>query len=66
MKADFASASWFKSSKSGNIDCVEVAFAGTQVGVRDSKDITSGHLTFPASAWGVFTSGIARGDFDEA
>ncbi|MFC8044933.1 DUF397 domain-containing protein [Nocardia sp. NPDC057353] len=26
-------------------------FAGVQVGVRDSKDIERGHLTFSASAW---------------
>ncbi|MFC3962143.1 DUF397 domain-containing protein [Nocardia jiangsuensis] len=64
MTVDFAGARWFKSTKSGSKDCVEVAFVGAQVGIRDSKHIERGHLTFPASAWGAFSSAIARGDFD--
>ncbi|MFC3960664.1 DUF397 domain-containing protein [Nocardia jiangsuensis] len=63
---NFAGAHWFKSSKSGDRDCVEVAFVDAQVGVRDSKNIASGHLTFSAHAWDAFTTGIARGDFDQA
>ncbi|UGT64246.1 DUF397 domain-containing protein [Nocardia asteroides] len=63
---NFAGARWFKSSKSGDRDCVEVAFEGAQVGVRDSKNIAVGHLTFPAHTWDAFTAGIARGDFHQA
>ncbi|MFC8044272.1 DUF397 domain-containing protein [Nocardia sp. NPDC057353] len=66
MNAHFDGASWFKSTKSGDIDCVEVAFAGSYVGVRDSKNIAVGHLTFSANAWDAFTAGIARGDFHQA
>ncbi|MEV0359023.1 DUF397 domain-containing protein [Nocardia sp. NPDC050697] len=66
MNAEFAGAGWFKSSRSGDRDCVEVAFAGTQVGVRDSKDIAQGHLTFPTSAWVAFTAKLASGGFDQA
>jgi hypothetical protein len=34
--------------------CVEVAVDVLEVGVRDTKDRDSGHLTLPASAWSAF------------
>ncbi|MFC8530293.1 DUF397 domain-containing protein [Nocardia sp. NPDC057227] len=66
MNVDFAGARWSKSSKSGDIDCVEVAFAGRQVGVRDSKCIEQGHLMFTAEVWGVFIAGVMGGDFEQS
>jgi hypothetical protein len=47
------SPTWFKSSHSGSNggDCVEVAFTGPAVGVRDTKDRTAGHLTVSGPAW---------------
>ncbi len=54
---DFANAVWRKSSRSGsgnNDNCVEVAFTGPLVAVRDSKNIGAGVLAFPESAWSAF------------
>ncbi|MEU4444186.1 DUF397 domain-containing protein [Actinosynnema sp. NPDC050801] len=48
---------WRKSGRSGGGsggNCVEVAFAGPAVGVRDSKKPDAGALVFPASAWQRF------------
>lgn len=58
---NFSSVAWRKSSRSGdgsNGACVEVAFAGTAVGVRDSKNRDSGHLVFGEAAWREFASGV--------
>lgn len=46
---------WHKSSYSGGggSDCVEVDFAETRVGVRDSKNVDS-ELTFNPVVWQQF------------
>ncbi|MEW2329344.1 DUF397 domain-containing protein [Micromonospora chersina] len=48
-------ASWRKSSRSGQSECVEVAdnLPGV-VGVRDSKDPTGPVLTFSPDTWRAF------------
>ena len=54
---------WQKSSYSGGgagSNCVEVALETAQVGVRDSKAPSAGHLTVPAEAWAAFL-GAAQG-----
>ncbi|PSL58615.1 uncharacterized protein DUF397 [Saccharothrix carnea] len=48
---------WRTSSCSGDADndnCVEVAFSGPAVGVRDSKSPEAGVVAFSASAWQRF------------
>ncbi|HVK21762.1 MAG TPA: DUF397 domain-containing protein [Actinokineospora sp.] len=48
---------WRKSSRSGgggNDDCVEVSVTDLSAGVRDSKNASGPHLTFPALAWKTF------------
>jgi len=47
---------WRKSSYSGggNTQCVEVAPLPQEIGVRDSKNRTAGHLTVPRTAWSAF------------
>lgn len=46
---------WRKSSYSNSTaNCVEVAFGGPAVAVRDSKNTAIPALTFPASAWAAF------------
>jgi hypothetical protein len=54
---DFFSLTWHKSSRSGTGSsgaCVEVAFAGPAVAVRDSKSPGVGVLAFPAVSWRSF------------
>jgi hypothetical protein len=54
---DFTEAEWRKSSRSGGGNdnaCVEVAFAGGAVGVRDSKDSGGTPLVFSPNAWRTF------------
>ncbi|MGQ0840148.1 DUF397 domain-containing protein [Actinokineospora sp.] len=54
---EVAFAEWRKSSGSGmggNDNCVEVAVEAEVVGVRDSKNGTGPHLTFPGPAWHRF------------
>jgi hypothetical protein len=45
---------WRKSTYSQYEECVEVAFASTSVGVRDSKQPDGPHLTFPPHTWLAF------------
>lgn len=48
---------WRKSTYSdvdGNGNCVEVAVAPGEVGVRDSKSPETGTLVFPATEWTQF------------
>lgn len=54
---DLSGAVWRKSSRSGgasNTNCVEVAFAGSAVAVRDSKNPGAATLAFPAVQWSFF------------
>ncbi|WP_054049563.1 DUF397 domain-containing protein [Alloactinosynnema sp. L-07] len=53
---------WRKSSHSGgggNDDCVEVAVTELAIGVRDSKNSSGPHLTFPAASWAAFLTPVA-------
>ncbi|HEV2781957.1 MAG TPA: DUF397 domain-containing protein [Actinophytocola sp.] len=48
---------WRKSRRSGQgneSNCVEVAFAGVAVAVRDSKSPKAGALAFPSASWHRF------------
>jgi hypothetical protein len=49
-------ATWITSSYSGSNggNCVEVAFAAPVIGIRDSKDRTTGHLAVSPPAWRAF------------
>ena len=44
---------WIKAKRSQgtNNECVEVAFMGAAVWVRDSKNVAGGKLTFSAKGW---------------
>jgi hypothetical protein len=60
---DFTGAVWRKSSRSSgnnNSACVEVAFTGPLVAVRDSKNTDAGILTFPESSWSAFLAAHTR------
>ncbi len=61
-----ASASWFKSSRSGAAGhCVQAAFLDNdQIGVRDSKNPTGPALVFTGPEWDAFLAGAKGGEFD--
>jgi len=57
---------WVKSSYSSNDgNCVEVAFLGDGVAVRDSKDPDGPVLRFTRAEWAAFTDGVRAGEFGE-
>jgi hypothetical protein len=58
---ELTSASWRKSTRSGNGECVEVAdnLPGV-VGVRDSKNPTGPVLTFTPHTWRTFIGQLKR------
>jgi len=63
---DLSKAQWRKSTRSGgNTDmCVEVAFVGEGIAVRDSKDTTGPVLIFNRGEWDAFVGGVKDGEFD--
>jgi uncharacterized protein DUF397 len=61
---DLSRAAWRKSTRSGNNGCVEVAFVGNQVAVRDSKDRGGPVLVFTAHEWEAFVGGVRTGEFE--
>jgi hypothetical protein len=56
--------SWRKSSASGSGDCVEVAFSGDLILVRDSKRKYPHILKFTPARWQAFLSDIRAGEFN--
>jgi hypothetical protein len=65
MTVDLSEAQWRKSSLSGSCDnCVEVAFVGDAVAVRDSKDPDGAALLYTLDEWDAFIGGIKDGEFD--
>jgi hypothetical protein len=58
---------WRKSSYSnGQANCVEVADAGQDIAVRDSKEPDGPVLVFGAGEWRAFVSGLTAGEFDQS
>ena len=61
---DLSPAVWRKSSRSGqgaNSNCIEVAFVGPAVAVRDSKDPDGAALAFTPHAWSSFLDRLTFG-----
>lgn len=54
---------WRKSSFCGNSACVEVATAGDEFLVRDSKNSDSPVLKFTRDEWAAFVAGVSAGEF---
>jgi hypothetical protein len=61
-------AGWRKSTRSGpySDNCVEVAFVGGAVALRDSKDKAGAVLLFTPEEWLAFVGGTKDGEFDHA
>ena len=65
MRLDLSQARWRKSSLSGDgPSCVEVAFVGDTVAVRDTKNRDGGTLLFRHDEWTAFIGGVRQGEFD--
>jgi hypothetical protein len=66
LRVDLSRAVWRKSSASGpNCDnCVEVAFVGDAIAVRDSKNPEGPALVFTQAEWDAFVGGAKDGEFD--
>lgn len=64
MSNNWQSARWRKSVYSDSGGCVEVAYAGGIVGVRDTKANGQGPvLEFNEREWSAFLEGVAHGEF---
>jgi hypothetical protein len=62
---DQAQVEWRKSTLSTTNGCVEVAFVGDRIAVRDSKHQGRGPvLEFSAVEWAAFLGGVRGGEFD--
>ena len=64
MMSEAITVTWRKSSFSGsgasNGNCVEVAFSGPAVAVRDSKSPDGGVLSYPERGWHAFLTTCSR------
>jgi uncharacterized protein DUF397 len=60
---DLSHETWRKSTYSNNNGCVEVAFMGDQVAIRQSKDPDGLVLVFNADEWEAFLAGVLSGEF---
>jgi hypothetical protein len=63
---DLSEAVWHKSTRSGSQtdNCVEVAFAGGAIVVRDSRNPDGAQLVFTPNEWDAFVEGAKDGEFD--
>jgi hypothetical protein len=61
---DLSQANWRKSPYSGGANCLEVAFVGDRIAVRDSKHRTGPVLLFTPAEWSAFIQGVRDGEFD--
>jgi Domain of unknown function (DUF397) len=61
---DHAEVEWRRSSYCANGNCVEVAFVGSHVLVRDSKDQDGPVLRLGSGDWKVFLDGVRGRTFD--
>lgn len=66
FRIDLSDAQWHKSTRSGPNcnNCVEVAFVGGAIALRDSKNPTGPALIFTPGEWDAFVAGAKDGEFD--
>ena len=59
LRVDLSRARWLKSTRSGSAcdNCVEVAFIGDAIAVRDSKNPDGPTLIFTPAEWDAFVGG---------
>ena len=56
---------WRRASRCNGGNCVEVAFVGGGVAVRDSKLKDGPHLEYTRDEWRAFLDGVKAGEFDD-
>jgi hypothetical protein len=63
---DLSDAVWHKSTRSGlqSDNCVEVAFVGGAIVVRDARKPDGPQLVFTPNEWDAFVEGAKDGEFD--
>ena len=54
---------WRRSKECIGGTCVEVAKVGSQILIRDSKNLGSAPLEFDEAEWDAFVAGVKSGDF---
>ena len=66
LRVDLTGARWLASGRSGEArdNCVEVAFVGDAIAVRDSKHPDGPMLIFTQAEWEAFVGGAKDGEFD--
>ncbi len=66
LRLDLDGATWIKSTHSGpgSDNCVEVAFVGDAIAVRDSENPDGPALIFTQAEWDAFVGGAKDGEFD--
>ena len=55
--------SWYRSTRCASGQCIEVAKAGEQYLIRDSKRPDVAPLSFTEAEWTAFVQGVAAGEF---
>ncbi|GIH74693.1 DUF397 domain-containing protein [Planobispora longispora] len=55
---------WHTSSHCNGGNCVQVAFTGDLIAVRDSKAPDNGTLTYSHSEWATFIWAVKQGEHD--
>ena len=61
VAGELPDAQWFKSTYAGGD---EVAFVGTSIAIRDSKDPDGGAQVYDRGEWKAFLDGVKIGQFD--
>jgi Domain of unknown function (DUF397) len=61
---DVSGADWRKSSHSAEGNCVEVAFLGDRVAIRNSNDRQGPMLVFSSADWRSFLKSVRDREFD--
>jgi hypothetical protein len=64
LTVDLTNAEWRKSSFSASTNCVEVAFVGDAIAVRDSKHPDGPALIYTRAEWDAFIGGVKDGEFE--
>jgi hypothetical protein len=62
--SDLSRVTWRKSSHSCSNNCVEVAFLGDMIAVRDSKEPSGPALLFNLDEWRSFLAGVVDREFE--